>query len=123
MVDIDSYKSTTEQIDTLKDEVQKFSQKLHEQRYAIVLTRADVLGEDELDSKIKEFLEYLGLSLSQDSSIKYAHYKQSSSEKELGFDIAKPYFVMALSSATHLNTKPLKNSLFELVSSSKADIL
>ncbi len=121
MIDIDSYRAMQEQIQTLRAEVKNFSQKLYEQRFAIALTRCDVLSEDELSGRVGEFLSALNLEPTRNSKLEIAsvHFIQKSPSLELGYELDKPYFVLPISSATHLNINELKNSLFDLVKDSR----
>jgi GTP-binding protein len=119
MIDLASYRDLKEQIETLKDEIASFSQKLGESKYAIALTRTDIVAPDEINDLVNGFLELLGLEPNKasefdfDSTIPY--YIQESADETLGFDKAKPYLVAPISSATNKNIEALKYALFNLV--------
>jgi GTP-binding protein len=127
MVDLASYRTLSEQIDTLKAEVAKFSDKLASSAYAIALTRADIVPSDEIKTKVSDFIASQGLKLSKDSKYDFdkelGFFIQDSADETLGFDKTKPYFIAPISSATHKNIEALKYALFNLVDTQrKAEI-
>lgn len=126
MVDLASYRDLREQIETLKYEVSQFSDKLSQSKYAIALTRVDIVDPDEIASKVNEFLEIVGVHATTDSKLDFdstiPYFIQSSADETLGYDIKMPYFVIPISSATHKNIEPLKNALFNLVQADRQSI-
>lgn len=125
MVDLASYRDLKEQIDTLKAEVAAFSDKLAHSKYAIALTRADVVSPDEIGSLVEGFLDIVGVKPTKggdvefDSSLPY--FIQETTDETIGYDRGLPYFVAPISSATHKNIEPLKNALFKLVQSKRSE--
>ena len=123
MIDLASYRDLKEQIETLKNEVASFSQKLGTSRYAIALTRVDIVPPEELEEKVASFIEMLGHAPSTtnefgfDSEIPY--FIQESADETLGYDVNEPYFIAPISSATSKNIEPLKYALFNLVQQSR----
>jgi len=119
MIDLASYRDLDEQIETLKNEVASFSEKLGNSRYAIALTRVDIVPEEEIVEKVNGFIKLLGLNASQGSEFDFdneiPYYIQENADETLGYDITKPYFIVPISSATNKNIEPLKYSLFTLV--------
>ncbi len=119
MVDLASYRDLKEQIETLKAEVAAFSDTLASSSYAIALTRADVVPQDEISDLVNGFLETIGVSVSHeresgfDPSLPY--FIQKSADETLGYDKSLPYFVAPISSAANKNIEPLKHALFNLV--------
>ena len=119
MVDLANYRDLQEQIEVLKEEIASFSSVLGENKFAIALTRTDIVPADELNAIIDGFLEYLSLKPSLknefgfDESIHF--YIQDTPEEELGYDKKLPFFVLPISSATHKNIDALKHALFSLV--------
>ena len=116
MLDLANYRSLKEQFVTLRGEVEKFSPELAKRDFAIALTRMDAA--ENLERKVGEFLQILGLSGERSNLIDEAGkagknliYKQDIYE----FDDSKPYFVMPISSATNQNITELKFSLLELL--------
>jgi len=119
MIDLASYRDLKEQIETLKNEVASFSAKLGASRYAIALTRTDIVPQEEVDEKIAEFITMLDLEPSKGSEFGFdkemPYFIQESADETLGYDIEKPYFIVPISSATNKNIEPLKYALFNLV--------
>jgi GTP-binding protein len=119
MVDLGSYRDLQEQIETLKYEIASFSEKLGESKYAIALTRADVIPAEELAPLVNGFLELLGVQASHNAKLEFdesmPYFIQENADKTLGFDKTLPYFVMPISSAANKNIEALKYALFNLV--------
>ncbi|WP_297484007.1 GTPase ObgE [Sulfurimonas sp.] len=119
MIDLASYRDLKEQIETLKNEVASFSDKLGTSRYAIALTRVDIVDPDELNKKINSFIEMLGLNPTKKSEFDFdaelPYFIQESADETLGYDVEKPYFIVPISSAINKNIEPLRYSLFNLV--------
>ena len=119
MVDLASYRDLKEQIDTLKDEIASFSEKLGESNYAIALTRVDVVPPDEIDDLVNSFFELVGVSASCNTEYEFdknmPYFIQDTADNTLGYDNKLPYFIVPISSATNKNIEPLKYSLFNLV--------
>ena len=123
MVDLGNYRELKEQIEVLKDEIASFSEKLGESKYAIALTRVDVIPPDEIGELVLDFLELLGLEASKTNEFnfddKMPFYVQDSADETLGYDRTKPYLVAPISSVTNKNVEALKYSLFNLVQSDR----
>lgn len=119
MVDLASYRDMKEQIDTLKHEISSFSENLGQSKYAIALTRVDVVPPDEINDLVSGFLNLLDLSASKNSDFKFdddlPYFVQNSADATLGYDVTLPYFVAPISSATSKNIEGLKHALFNLV--------
>jgi len=124
MVDLGNYRELKEQIEVLKGEIASFSQTLGESKYAIALTRCDVISPDEIDDLVLGFLDLLGLEANKKSNEfsfdeNIAFYVQDAAVEELGYERKLPYFVAPISSATNKNIEPLKYALFNLVQSDR----
>ncbi|MDQ7041951.1 MAG: GTPase ObgE [Sulfurimonas sp.] len=119
MVDLGNYRELKEQIEVLKDEIASFSEILGKSKFAIALTRVDVVPPDEIEPLINDFLTLLGLEKSYTNEFNFdsnmPFYVQESASAELGFDREKPYFVAPISSVTNKNVEALKHALFNLV--------
>lgn len=119
MIDLDSYRDLKEQIETLKSEVYAFSQNLGNSKFAIALTRLDVINPEELNDLVNSFLDLIGVKANQNSEIEFdksiPYFIQSSADQILGYDKNLPYFIVPISSAINKNIEPLKNALFNLV--------
>jgi GTP-binding protein len=125
MIDLASYRDLKEQIEVLKDEISSFSQKLGESKYAIALTRADIVPSEDVERLVNEFLDLLGLEASKSSDFDFddslPYFVQKSADESLGYDKSLPYIVAPISSATHKNIDALKYALFNLVQTDRSD--
>ena len=123
MIDLASYRDLKEQIDVLREEVSAFSQKLGTSRYAIALTRVDIVPPEEVESKVQGFIEMMGLEPTDksefDFDVNLPYFIQESADETLGYEREKPYFIVPISSATHKNIEPIKYALFNLVSAER----
>ncbi|MCW8838713.1 MAG: GTPase ObgE [Thiovulaceae bacterium] len=123
MVDLASYRELKEQIEVLKDEVASFSEKLGSSKYAIALTRTDIIAPDELNDLVQSFLDMIGVKANSKSEFNFddsiPYYVQDTADETLGFDKTMPYFIAPISSATHKNIDALKHALFNLVQSDR----
>ncbi len=119
MVDLASYRSLQDQFETLKDEVSSFSQKMADSKYAIALTRLDIVPPDELNDLINGFLKLLGVEANKKSAFEFdeklPYFIQETTDETLGYDKTAPYFIAPISSATSKNIEALKYALFSLV--------
>ncbi|MBD3810442.1 MAG: GTPase ObgE [Sulfuricurvum sp.] len=118
MIDLASYLEMEYQYKTLKAELEKFSPLLSERNFAIALTRSDAMSPEEAVEKAHAFLKLLGLSPVAKSrfafSPEYPVYEQEGFDRAF-YDPLKPAFVTPISSATHLNIKPLTYALYQMV--------
>ena len=123
MIDLASYRDLKEQIEVLQNEVASFSEKLGTSRYAIALTRVDIVPPEELEEKVNSFIEMLGLAPTKGSEFDFdrelPYFIQETSDESLGYEKEKPYFIVPISSATNKNIEPLKYALFNLVQESR----
>ena len=119
MVDLASYRDLQEQFETLKSEVSAFSEILGKSKYAIALTRSDVIVQEDLADLINGFLNLLGLDANKKSDFNFdpslPYFIQDTADETLGYDRSKPYLVAPISSATSKNIEALKYALFNLV--------
>jgi len=120
-IDIANHRTTTEQLRVLKEELKKFSQELSQRNYAIVLTKIDAYYGENLEEDITKFIEELGLEVSKSNELgfdkKLPYYVQDTIFTR--FDKSKPYFILPISSVTHLNTKAVTHALYDLIGKSK----
>ena len=123
MIDLASYRDLKEQIETLKEEVASFSEKLGKSKYAIALTRVDIVPPEDIKELVSDFIAMLGLEPTQKSDFDFdselPYYIQDNVDESLGFDAQKPYFIAPISSATNKNIEALKYALFNLVQSDR----
>ncbi|WP_424687824.1 GTPase ObgE [Halarcobacter ebronensis] len=120
-IDIANYRTTTEQYEVLKEEVKKFSTELSGRNFAIALTKTDAYYGEDLEADIREFIEAIGLEVSSENSYGFdkslPYYVQDLTYSK--FDENKPFFVLPISSVTHLNTESIRFALYELIGQKK----
>ena len=123
MIDLASYRDLKEQIEVLKEEVASFSEKLGNSKYAIALTRVDIVSPEDIQELVGGFIEMMGLEPSKHSEFDFdselPYFIQESADETLGFEREKPYFIAPISSATNKNIEALKYALFNLVQSDR----
>ena len=123
MIDLASYRDLKEQIEVLREEVASFSDKLGKSKFAIALTRTDIVAPEEIQSLVNGFIEMMGLEVTQKSEFDFdsnlPYFIQESVDETLGYDNEKPYFIVPISSAISKNIEPLKYALFSLVQQSR----
>ncbi|MCD6259083.1 MAG: GTPase ObgE [Helicobacteraceae bacterium] len=124
MIDLGSYRDLKEQIETLKSEIASFSEALAHNKYAIALTRVDIIPPEEVNDLVNDFLALLGLKANRSADLDFdtnlPYFIQESADETLGYDRELPYFVVPISSATNKNIEPLKYALFNLVQSTRS---
>ncbi|RXJ94905.1 GTPase ObgE [Malaciobacter molluscorum] len=120
-IDVSNHRKITEQFEILKEELAKFSIELSGRNYAIALTKIDAYYGEDLNKDIKEFIESLSLETSNSNEFgfdtTFPYYIQDLSLSR--FDKTKPFFILPISSVTHLNTKSIGYALYELLGQSK----
>ena len=118
MIDLASYLEMDYQYSTLKEELAAFSAQLSERNYAIALTRADTMSNEEAAEKTADFIRMLGLEPVAKSRFGFSDelpvYEQEDFDKAF-YDASKPAFIAPISSATHMNIKPLTFALYHLI--------
>lgn len=126
MIDLASYRDLKEQIETLKDEIASFSQKLGNNKYAIALTRVDIVPTEDLQTLVNDFFSLLGIEASTSNEFDFDQeipfFIQNSADETLGYDRSLPYFVLPISSATNKNISALKHSLFNLIQNDRKSL-
>ena len=119
MLDLGNYRTLIEQYQTLKEELEKFSQTLAERSFAIALTRADLFEETHLNEMVTDFIKAVGFSVTSKSRFGFEEalpfYEQDREQTQEG-----PLFMAPISSATHTNTKALSFALQEQVNRLRA---
>ena len=123
MIDLASYRDLKEQIETLKTEISSFSDSLADSKFAIALTRVDIVPPEEINDLINGFLDLLNLKATVTNEFNFdsemPFFVQESADETLGYDKTMPYLIVPISSATNKNIEALKYSLFNLVSSDR----
>ncbi len=119
MLDMANYRSLEEQYDTLKLELEKFSQLMKSRNFAIALTRMDSVLEEEVEQKIVDFVEHVSLGETKHNNVyhfdeAYKTYVQPIDEF-VEYERDKPFFIAPISSMSKLNINPLKFALLDAV--------
>lgn len=121
MIDVANYRTISEQYKVLKEEVKKFSTELSSRNFAIALSKVDAYYGEDLEADIKAFIEELGLEICSSNEYgfdkTYPYFVQDLTFNKL--DKEKPFFILPISSVTHLNTKAIRFALYELIGQEK----
>lgn len=119
MIDLASYRDLKEQFETLREEVASFSEKLGVSKYAVALTRVDIVPQEDIETLVNGFLELVGVKANENSDFDFdenlPYFIQESADETLGYDRELPYFIVPISSAAYKNIDALKYTLFNLV--------
>ena len=119
MIDIANYREMMEQFETLKKELENYSEKLHSRSFAIALTRSDALLQEEAVEKTADFIEALGLKVASKSKFgfedTFPFFEQDDEDGTVAFDPTKPLFIAPISSVMHTNIDGLRYALNDLV--------
>jgi GTP-binding protein len=113
MIDVSNYRTLDEQFKSLKNELNLYSTKLQDNKFAIAITKCDLLEKDKLNIKIKEFLDIYKLETQMLEDINI--YLQT----DPILDKSKPFFVLPISSASNLNIKVIKNFTYEMINDTR----
>ena len=125
LVDATNYREMKYQMQTLQEELRRYSEELAGRPYAIGITKIDALSDNEIDSKTEELLEALDLEPNEileerfDADRKllsYADPRESWEELPQG----KPVFILPFSSVSGRNVEPLRYALGAMVNASRA---
>ncbi len=117
MIDVSNYREMLDQYNVLKEEVQKFSDRLSKRKFAIALTKIDAVDSDELNDKIKQFIEALELTTTDNNQFGFEKDKPYFIQDTVyeKYDETQPYFILPISSVTNQNTKSIKYALYDLI--------
>jgi GTP-binding protein len=121
MIDVSNHRTCIEQFDVLKQELKNFSLTLSQRKYAIALTKTDAYYGENLEEDIQNFLAHLNLQSSSTNPFgfdaKLPYFLQDSTFQR--YDNSLPYFVLPISSVTHLNSNAIKYALYDLIGKTK----
>lgn len=104
MIDVANYRGITDQYDALKIELERYSEALAARPYAIALSRADALSDEEVNAKVLELMEHLGLPANRQMD-RFGAMERFASYG--AFEGGNPQFVLPISSVAKLNIRPL----------------
>lgn len=111
MLEINNYRSLEEQYEKLKIEIQNFSQKLSSKKYAIAITKTDVLDDESVNEKVQAFIKYLNFEIKNHDNVCHIFYKQD----EIFKNENDAKFILTISSATQKNINNLKFWLWDML--------
>lgn len=107
VIDTTSYRDVSMQYENLRIELERFSNELYGRSYGIVLSKIDSMADEKI---LKGFFEKLGYEYKKQNafgvSMDYGVFIQEDEKQS-------PRFILPISSAMHLNLKPLKHLIFE----------
>ena len=119
MLDVSHYISPLLQYKTLYLELSKYSKILGESSFAIALTKIDTISQKEVNKISKELFEFFDISKSDallydtKENLDY-HFQDKQNIKQ-----NLPYFILPLSSATHINTNSVAYALQDMITNNK----
>ena len=115
MIDLNSYRDFKYQYSTLRKELLKFNEELYLKKYAIALTKTDILSRDELEEKVDIFLKDLGFISNKSNRYKikedFPYYVQDIDN----FSRKDPFFIVPISSLNKDNIQALIYMLYDLI--------
>ncbi len=117
MIDMANYRDMILQYNVLKEELSKFSPLLAKRKFAIALSKIDVIDPDELNDKIQEFIEGIGFELSSENTYGFQKDKKYYLQDVVfsNYDSNLPFFILPISSATKQNTSSIRYALYDLI--------
>ncbi|WP_456391733.1 GTPase ObgE [Nitratifractor sp.] len=124
MVDATNYREMAYQLETLKEELGRYSQELARRPYAVALTKIDALSDHEIDTRTEEILQALSLEPNEileeryDADRKllsYGNPRQSWEE----LPETSPVFILPVSAVSGRNIEPLRFALGAMVNTSR----
>jgi GTP-binding protein len=123
MIDATNYREMNYQFSALQEEIKRYSEILSKRAYAIAITKIDALSDEEINLKVKDFLNSINLEANSvatkykadEKILSYAQEKQEWQE----YDFSKPLFVLPISAVAKRNLKALKFMLYNLIKSAK----
>ncbi len=123
MIDATNYREMKYQLDALKEEIKRYSDKLSQRAYAVAITKIDALPNEELNLKLEEFFKDIDIKPNK-KTVKFGarediiSYMQENEEwEEINYSL--PIFVLPISSVSRVNLDALKYLLFKLIKSKK----
>lgn len=119
MIDMTNYRDIKTQYNELRNELQKYSQPLSQRNFAIALTKVDAIEEDTYNMYVKDFLEYLELTPSNNTKYNIEDNLMTYMQDIEEYDITKPFCIIPISSATNKNIDQLKYLLYDLAKRNK----
>ncbi|HFS85259.1 MAG TPA: GTPase ObgE [Epsilonproteobacteria bacterium] len=125
MIDASNYREMKYQYESLLVELERYSSRLAQRKFAVVITKIDVFDTENANLMVEGFLEDIGLKANR----RLQKFKASTDYISYGFEqdfgVAlpqnEPLFVLPISSVIHLNTEALRYALFDIVNAVKEE--
>jgi len=116
-IDMANYREAFDQYKILKEELSKFSEELGKRKFAIALTKIDVINPAELNENVDAFIKDLGLENANKNGFAFDkeknYYLQDLVFNKYNQEL--PYFILPISSVTNQNIKSIKYALYDLI--------
>ena len=106
-LDIARMDSLIKQYETLKNELSTYSEKLSQNRNAVVITRIDTMSSEEVNEKVCEFLNHLNIKPNTKMSCLDTYMPEANDDS----------FFLPISSSARINIDILKYRLYDLLKS------
>lgn len=125
MIDASNYREMKYQYETLRVELERYSQTLATRKHAVAITKIDSLDIEEVNMLTETFLSDIGL----EANGELGRYKPKEGylsygfKKEFGVALpqSEPLFVLPISSVAHINTDALRYALHDFVKNVKEE--
>ena len=111
VLDLSNFRDIKEQFKVLRLEVGKFSQKLENRPFGIMLSKSDVI--EDTENLIKSFVNDLNFNLKKYAQIPHCFLQKEVNDFNAELDFTKPLFTLAVSSVKGDNIESLKHLLYK----------
>lgn len=111
VLDLSNFRDIKEQFKVLRLEVGKFSQKLENRPFGIMLSKSDVI--EDTENLIKSFVNDLNFNLKKYAQIPHCLLQKEVNDFNAELDFTKPLFTLAVSSVKGDNIESLKHLLYK----------
>lgn len=117
MLDLGNYRTLNEQYETLKKELENFSETLAVRKFAVALTRTDLFTDEDLEPMITDFIESIGYKVSAKTNFgfdtKLPFFERA--DDDYTASDAEPFFIAPISSVVQRNDKAISYALHNIV--------
>ena len=119
LIDVINYRTMQYQYRTLLSELEHYSQKLADKKFAIAITKCDTLSIEKANILIKKFLQDIGLKpnkILQQYGANMEYFSYGMKEK-FNYNLSKiePLFVLPISTLSRFNLDPLRFALKDFI--------
>jgi GTP-binding protein len=117
MIDAINYRDVKYQLNTLRDEVKKYSDELAKRYFGIAITKVDALDVESVNLKIAEIFNIFNLN--SDSKIDkfgvQSEYLGYFYDNKSNINPNSPLFILPISAVSKINIEPLKFMMFDMI--------